>query len=185
MSEDEAEGPIPPESPEECVGEVEGADDVFSEEEWSLAQAKLEAMERESGLTFVQRARIRRVLESGGVLEPPVFFQRFGPEPAWVSGVDGSLSSAGSGAVDSQSRVSAHGSTVASGPSDSAGQIQGSTVASGPSDSAGQIQESTVASGPSDSTGQIRGSTVASGPSDSTGQIRGVQLLQVLQIPQV
>ena len=39
--------------------------------------------------------------------------------------------------------VRSGGSTVASGPSDSTGQIRGSTVASGPSDSAGVIQEGT------------------------------------------
>ncbi|CAE7427987.1 GIP [Symbiodinium sp. CCMP2592] len=56
-------------------------------DEWAAAQAKFETMERESGLTFVQRAKIRRVLESGGVLEPPTFMQRFGPAPTWFTGL--------------------------------------------------------------------------------------------------
>ena len=51
-------------------------------------------MERDTGLTFVQRARIRRALESGGVLDPPTFLQRFGPVPSWVGGLDPPGSSA-------------------------------------------------------------------------------------------
>ena len=44
------EPPVPPETSTECREEVEGADDVFSEAEWQVAQAKLEAVEGKRGL---------------------------------------------------------------------------------------------------------------------------------------
>ena len=50
----------------------------FSEGEWEIAQAKLQEEERRTGLTIVQRAHVRRQIKAGGVVEPPVFMQRFG-----------------------------------------------------------------------------------------------------------
>ena len=97
-----ASDPVQPETSDQCREEVDGADDVFSEAEWALAQAKLEAIERETGLTFVQRARVRRALESGGVLDPPTFLQRFGPVPQWALGFNSSEEASSSGARSSQ-----------------------------------------------------------------------------------
>ena len=37
-----------------------------------------EPLERATGLTFIQRVRLRRQLEAGGIVEPPVFMCRFG-----------------------------------------------------------------------------------------------------------
>ena len=61
-------------------------DDEFTEAEWLSAQEKLRSIERTTGLTFVQRARLCRALSAGGVIEVPVFQQRYGPLPAWMVG---------------------------------------------------------------------------------------------------
>ncbi|CAE7227233.1 unnamed protein product, partial [Symbiodinium sp. CCMP2456] len=53
------------------------------DEDWRSAQAKLEETERRSGLTFVQRVRLRRQIAAGGVVEPPTFLQRFGGIREW------------------------------------------------------------------------------------------------------
>ena len=68
--------------------EAEDPDDEFSVTEWAIVQAKFERMERESGLTFVQRARVRKAIAAGGILDPPIFQQRRGPLPAWLVGPD-------------------------------------------------------------------------------------------------
>ncbi|CAE7473693.1 RE1 [Symbiodinium sp. CCMP2592] len=52
-------------------------DDEFSEQEWREAQLKLEEAERCSGLTFLQRAKVRKQVAAGGVVDPPNFLQRF------------------------------------------------------------------------------------------------------------
>ncbi|CAE7753361.1 RE1 [Symbiodinium sp. CCMP2592] len=52
-------------------------DDEFSEQEWREAQLKLEEAERRSGLTFLQRAKVRKQVAAGGVVDPPNFLQRF------------------------------------------------------------------------------------------------------------
>ena len=62
--------------------------DEFTAHEWAIVQAKLQRQERVTGLTFVQRARIRRAVAAGGVVEPPIFQQRVGPLPAWLVGPD-------------------------------------------------------------------------------------------------
>ncbi|CAE7537698.1 RE1 [Symbiodinium sp. CCMP2592] len=59
----------------------------FDEGSWREAQIKLEQTERSSGLTFVQRARLRKQIAAGGEVEPPQFLQRFGSVPAWFSGI--------------------------------------------------------------------------------------------------
>ena len=79
---------VPPETSGQCRDEVDPADDVFTDAEWEVAASKLAAAELATGLTLVQRARIRRALESGGILDPPTFLQRYGPAPAWVTGRD-------------------------------------------------------------------------------------------------
>ena len=60
-------------------------DDDFTEEEWLVAQQKLRDEELRTGLTLVQRARLRRQLRAGGVVDPPNFLQRYGPAPSWYS----------------------------------------------------------------------------------------------------
>ncbi|CAE7029435.1 unnamed protein product [Symbiodinium sp. CCMP2592] len=69
----------------ETCGE-ESADE-FSEKEWLEAERKLAEAERSSGLTFVQRARVRKQVALGGLVEVPNFLQRRGPVPSWFSGV--------------------------------------------------------------------------------------------------
>eukprot|EP00439_Symbiodinium_sp_Y106_P033715 s4969_g4.t1 len=55
----------------------------FDQAQWEQAQAKLINEERRTGLTFLQRARLRRQLHAGGVVDVPVFQQRYGPLPSW------------------------------------------------------------------------------------------------------
>eukprot|EP00439_Symbiodinium_sp_Y106_P063272 s2806_g9.t2 len=61
-----------------------GSSGDFNEEEWAQAEAKLRAVELETGLTFLQRAKLRRQLRAGGVVDVPVFQQRYGPLPPWM-----------------------------------------------------------------------------------------------------
>ena len=68
--------------------EAQDSGDEFSVQEWAVVQAKFERMERETGLTFVQRARVRRAVAAGGIVDPPIFQQRRGPLPAWLVGPD-------------------------------------------------------------------------------------------------
>ena len=85
-------------SPKEPLVEPEAnQDDEFTEAEWLIAQEKLRSIERTTGLTFVQRARLRRALSAGGVIEVPVFQQRFGPLPSWLVGPDVANEEEGSG----------------------------------------------------------------------------------------
>ncbi|CAE7787133.1 RE1 [Symbiodinium sp. CCMP2592] len=70
--------------------------DDFTDEEWRVAQMKLEESERRSGLTLVQRARVRKQVAAGGVVDVPSFLQRFGPEPSWFTGVEANDPSAAS-----------------------------------------------------------------------------------------
>ena len=58
----------------------------FHTEEWAKAEEKLVAAERRTGLTFIQRARLRRQLLAGGVVDVPVFQQRYGGLPSWLTG---------------------------------------------------------------------------------------------------
>ncbi|CAE7227612.1 unnamed protein product [Symbiodinium necroappetens] len=86
----EPESAVESSAPGEAVaGDVpEGSGDEFTEAEWEQAQAKLRSMELATGLTFVQRARLRRALAAGGLIEVPVFQQRYGPLPSWMVGPD-------------------------------------------------------------------------------------------------
>ena len=75
-------------SGDDCSGEdPEGESDSseFSPEEWARAQAKLVEAERRTGLTFLQRAKLRRQLLAGGVVDVPIFQQRYGPLPSWMT----------------------------------------------------------------------------------------------------
>ncbi|CAE7247520.1 RE1 [Symbiodinium sp. CCMP2592] len=74
----------------EGAGNPDNPDDDFSPEEWASAEAKLIAAERSTGLTFVQRARLRKQLAKGDLVDPPVFQQRHGPLPYWLTGRSGS-----------------------------------------------------------------------------------------------
>ncbi|CAE7242542.1 RE1, partial [Symbiodinium necroappetens] len=60
-------------------------DEDFTHQEWLAAQAKFEREERFTGLTFVQRCKLRRALARGEVIDPPVFQQRFGLPPEWLT----------------------------------------------------------------------------------------------------
>ena len=64
--------------------EADSEDESSRHREWLQAQAGFERQERYTGLTFVQRCRLRRALARGEVLDPPVFQQRFGPPPEWL-----------------------------------------------------------------------------------------------------
>ena len=48
----------------------------------------LREREETTGLMLVQRARLRRQLQEGGVVDPPIMFQRYGSLPAWLSDPD-------------------------------------------------------------------------------------------------
>ena len=101
----ESESAVESSAPGEAVARdvPEGAGDEFTEEEWEQARAKFRSMELDTGLTFVQRARLRRALAAGGVIEVPVFQQRYGPLPSWMMGPDVSPT------VDPKGGVSASG----------------------------------------------------------------------------
>ena len=71
-------GPGDPHREDEEFG---GSDDP----DWRSARTKLQDIERQTGLTFVQRARLRRQIAQGGVVDPPVFLQRFGSLPEWLA----------------------------------------------------------------------------------------------------
>ena len=58
----------------------------FHTDEWVRADEKLVAAERRTGLTFIQRARLRRQLLAGEVVDVPVFQQRYGGLPSWLTG---------------------------------------------------------------------------------------------------
>ncbi|CAE7798008.1 GIP [Symbiodinium necroappetens] len=67
-------------------------DDDFTHQEWLAVQAKLERVERFTGLTSIQRCRLRRALALGDIIEPPVFQQRFGAPPEWLTSGGGEAS---------------------------------------------------------------------------------------------
>ncbi|CAE7781653.1 RE1 [Symbiodinium sp. CCMP2592] len=67
----------------------EGAEsDQFSEAEWLKAQRKLQDQEIKTGLTFIQRVRLRRQIAAGGLVEPPVMMERFGSLPDWMTSAE-------------------------------------------------------------------------------------------------
>ena len=70
---------------EDKAGTDSGDSDQFSEAEWLEAQCKLQDQERRTGLTFVQRARLRRQIAAGGIVEPPVMLERLGSLPDWLT----------------------------------------------------------------------------------------------------
>ena len=79
-------GPEDPRPEDEEFGDSDDPD-------WRSARAKLQALERESGLTFVQRVRLKKQIAKGGIVEPPVFLQRFGGLPEWIAPVSAASSS--------------------------------------------------------------------------------------------
>ena len=70
--------------PEASGSEAGSEDEGFRHREWLVAQAMFEKRERATGLTFVQRCRLRRDIARGECIEPPGFQQRFGPPPEWL-----------------------------------------------------------------------------------------------------
>ena len=66
--------------------------DQFSEAGWLEASKKLRAQEIKTGLTFVQRARLRKQLALGGLVDPPVMMERYGNLPDWMTRPESSLS---------------------------------------------------------------------------------------------
>ena len=104
LLEAQASGPREDENPtpaaqEATAGLDQGESSDFDEEEWNAAQRKLIDQEKATGLTFVQRARLRRQLSAGGVIEPPTLRQRYGPLPEWYAGAAVGLSGASSHAA--------------------------------------------------------------------------------------
>ena len=81
-----------------CEGSLDtrcgGPEDLRPEDEefgdsddpdWRSARAKLQDQERRTGLTFIQRLRLKKQIAKGGIVEPPVFLQRFGGVPEWIA----------------------------------------------------------------------------------------------------
>ena len=81
------------------------SEDEFTAEEWAKAEAKLRAAELRTGLTFVQRVRLRRQLSAGGIVDVPVFQQRYGPLPSWLTGHTGQGSEAPVGSSEGLHQV--------------------------------------------------------------------------------
>ena len=79
-------GPEDPRPEDEEFGDSDDPD-------WRSARAKLQELERQTGLTFVQRVRLKKQIAKGGVVEPPVFLQRFGGLPEWFAPVSAASSS--------------------------------------------------------------------------------------------
>ena len=71
------------ETPQESLPE---SSDEFKPEEWASAEAKLREVERVTGLTFLQRVKLKKQIAKGDVVDPPVFQQRYGPLPYWLTG---------------------------------------------------------------------------------------------------
>ena len=95
-----------PEVPEDGPASDPSEPSDFTEEEWYEANRKLREREQFTGLTFVQRARLRRQLLAGDVIDPPTLQQRYGPLPAWYAGIE---PSSGEGSTQA-AEVSAGGS---------------------------------------------------------------------------
>ena len=73
--------------------EEDADSDVFDEVEWQQARQDLIKRELYTGLTFIQRARLRQQLVKGELVDAPVMSQRYGPLPEWYSGVGFSVDS--------------------------------------------------------------------------------------------
>ena len=73
--------------------EKDTGSDVFDEAEWQQARQDLVNRELYTGLTFIQRARLRQQLVKGELVDAPVMSQRYGPLPEWYSGVGFSIDS--------------------------------------------------------------------------------------------
>ena len=179
-------------SSEALGGSTQGGDqgdggDEFTEEEWRAAQLKFAQMERESGLTFVQRARLRKALARGDVIDPPVFKQRYGPPPSWyceASGLEEAQDSGGAaGSADLQGgQIEQSSSGV---PSDSRDQVEQSSsgVLLDSSDQVGQsssgvpLDSSDQAKQRSGQVGQgsvgVQGSSTSEFRGSSTSEFRG------------
>ncbi|CAE7826010.1 RE1, partial [Symbiodinium sp. CCMP2456] len=69
--------------------EADSESSDFNPQDWQEAQRKLEDQERRTGLTFVQRVRLRKQIAAGQVVDPPVLQQRFGGIPYWLGGNEG------------------------------------------------------------------------------------------------
>ena len=57
---------------------------VTHDKDWDASQVRLQDLERSTGLIFIQRVRLRRQLEAGCIVDPPIFFFRFGGVPYWL-----------------------------------------------------------------------------------------------------
>ena len=66
--------------------------DQFSEAGWLEVSKKLRDQEIKTGLTFVQRARLRKQISLGGLVDPPVMMERYGGLPDWMTRPEPSLS---------------------------------------------------------------------------------------------
>ena len=87
-------GPEDPRPEDEEFGDSDDPD-------WLSVRAKLRELERETGLTWVQRVRLKKQIAKGGVVEPPVFLQRFGGIPEWFAPVSAANSSTDAGSAPS------------------------------------------------------------------------------------
>ena len=79
-------GPEDPRPEDEEFGDSDDPD-------WRSARAKLQDQERRTGLTFIQRLRLKKQIAKGGIVEPPVFLQRFGGIPEWIASASTARSS--------------------------------------------------------------------------------------------
>ena len=79
-------GPEDPRPEDEEFGDSDDPD-------WLSIQTKLRELERETGLTWVQRVRVKKQIAKGGIVEPPVFLQRFGGLPEWIAPTSAASSS--------------------------------------------------------------------------------------------
>ncbi|CAE7205236.1 unnamed protein product [Symbiodinium sp. CCMP2592] len=68
----------------EKIDEEESED----EERVRRAEEEMRAKERYTGLTFIQRVRLRKQLMQGDVIDVPSMQQRYGPLPPWFSGIE-------------------------------------------------------------------------------------------------
>ena len=93
-------GPEDPRPEDEEFGDSDDPD-------WLSIQTKLRDLERETGLTWVQRVRVKKQIAKGGIVEPPVFLQRFGGLPEWIA-----PTSAASSSQDSESAPSSYHAAV-------------------------------------------------------------------------
>ena len=66
--------------------------DQFSEAGWLEVSKKLRDQEIKTGLTFVQRARLRKQIALGGLVDPPAIMERHGGLPDWMTRPEPSLS---------------------------------------------------------------------------------------------